>query len=397
MLYLRDNVLLRRPLEPAHIKPRILGHWGTCPGLSFTLTHLNRLIREHDLDLMFVCALDTAPRRCWPMPISTALLGALSRMLAGRGRHDAPVPALFGAARHRTARHNCPARSTRAVSCYSLSHAFGAAFDNPDLIVAAMVGDGEAETGALAASWQSARFLNPARDGAVLPILHLNGYKIANPALLARIPPAELQAFEGMAIAPVSWLATIRPPCTGRWHARWASAWRKSGDPGRARGGGGPARIRWPMIVLRTPKGWTGPRRFDGHAVENSWRSHQVPLADPAGRPQELQALEAWLRAYQPETLFDQEAGWRPGCGRWPRPARAASAPTRMPMAGHCGVRSRCPGRTHTACRSPRPAPPTRRPRRRWRLSAGGDARKSGPLPAVRPRRDRQQPPGGGL
>ena len=131
------------------------------------------------------------------------------------------------------------------------------------------------------------------------------------------------------------------------------------------------------MIVLRTPKGWTGPRRFDGHAVENSWRSHQVPLADPAGRPQELQALEAWLRAYQPETLFDQEAGWRPGCGRWPRPARAASAPTRMPMAGHCGVRSPCPGRTHTACRSPRPAPPTRRPRRRWAPICGRDARKS--------------------
>ena len=312
MLYLRDNVLLRRPLEPAHIKPRILGHWGTCPGLSFTLTHLNRLIREHDLDLMFVCG----PGHGAAAVLAHAYLdGHYSERYPECSQDEAGMTHLF---RHFSAPHGIGSHCTPQLPGsiheggelgYSLSHAFGAAFDNPDLIVAAMVGDGEAETGALAASWQSARFLNPARDGAVLPILHLNGYKIANPALLARIPPAELQAFfEGHGYRPC-FVAGDDPPAMHRKMARALGQCVAEirAIQARARGGGGPARIRWPMIVLRTPKGWTGPRRFDGHAVENSWRSHQVPLADPAGRPQELQALEAWLRAYQPETLFDQE------------------------------------------------------------------------------------------
>lgn len=312
MLYLRDNVLLRRPLEPAHIKPRILGHWGTCPGLSFTLTHLNRLIREHDLDLMFVCG----PGHGAAAVLAHAYLDAhYSERYPECSQDEAGMTHLF---RHFSAPHGIGSHCTPQLPGsiheggelgYSLSHAFGAAFDNPDLIVAAMVGDGEAETGALAASWQSARFLNPARDGAVLPILHLNGYKIANPALLARIPPAELQAFfEGHGYRPC-FVAGDDPPAMHRKMARALGQCVAEirAIQARARGGGGLARIRWPMIVLRTPKGWTGPRRVDGHAVENSWRSHQVPLADPAGRPQELQALEAWLRAYQPETLFDQE------------------------------------------------------------------------------------------
>ncbi|MFG0229616.1 phosphoketolase [Achromobacter sp. 413638] len=312
MLYLRDNVLLRRPLEPAHIKPRILGHWGTCPGLSFTLTHLNRLIREHDLDLMFVCG----PGHGAAAVLAHAYLdGHYSERYPECSQDEAGMTHLF---RHFSAPHGIGSHCTPQLPGsiheggelgYSLSHAFGAAFDNPDLIVAAMVGDGEAETGALAASWQSAKFLNPARDGAVLPILHLNGYKIANPALLARIPPAELQAFfEGHGYRPC-FVAGDDPPAMHRKMARALGQCVAEirAIQARARGGGGPARIRWPMIVLRTPKGWTGPRRVDGHAVENSWRSHQVPLADPAGRPQELQALEAWLRAYQPETLFDQE------------------------------------------------------------------------------------------
>jgi xylulose-5-phosphate/fructose-6-phosphate phosphoketolase len=312
MLYLRDNVLLRRPLEPAHIKPRILGHWGTCPGLSFTLTHLNRLIREHDLDLMFVCG----PGHGAAAVLAHAYLdGHYSERYPECSQDEAGMTHLF---RHFSAPHGIGSHCTPQLPGsiheggelgYSLSHAFGAAFDNPDLIVAAMVGDGEAETGALAASWQSARFLNPARDGAVLPILHLNGYKIANPALLARIPPAELQAFfEGHGYRPC-FVAGDDPPAMHRKMARALGQCVAEirAIQARARRGGGPARIRWPMIVLRTPKGWTGPRRVDGHAVENSWRSHQVPLADPARRPQELQALEAWLRAYQPETLFDQE------------------------------------------------------------------------------------------
>ena len=370
MLYLRDNVLLRRPLEPAHIKPRILGHWGTCPGLSFTLTHLNRLIREHDLDLMFVCG----PGHGAAAVLAHAYLdGHYSERYPECSQDEAGMTHLF---RHFSAPHGIGSHCTPQLPGsiheggelgYSLSHAFGAAFDNPDLIVAAMVGDGEAETGALAASWQSARFLNPARDGAVLPILHLNGYKIANPALLARIPPAELQAFfEGHGYRPC-FVAGDDPPAMHRKMARALGQCvaeiraiqararrRRTGEDSLAHDRAAHA------------EGWTGPRRFDGHAVENSWRSHRVPLADPAGRPQELQALEAWLRAYQPETLFDQEgrlaAGLRTlaptGARRVSANPHADGGALRRPLA--------LPGRTHTACRSPRPAPPTRRPRRRW-------------------------------
>ena len=400
MLYLRDNVLLRRPLEPAHIKPRILGHWGTCPGLSFTLTHLNRLIREHDLDLMFVCG----PGHGAAAVLAHAYLdGHYSERYPECSQDEAGMTHLF---RHFSAPHGIGSHCTPQLPGsiheggelgYSLSHAFGAAFDNPDLIVAAMVGDGEAETGALAAS-AIGRFLNPARDGAVLPILHLNGYKIANPALLARIPPAELQAFfEGHGYRPC-FVAGDDPPAMHRKMARALGQCVAEirAIQARARGGGGPARIRWPMIVLRTPKGWTGPRRFDGHAVENSWRSHRF----------------RW------PTL----PGGRRNCRRW-KPGCAPTSPRPCSTGGPAGGRAadagpdrRAPRQRQPACRwrgiaaSARPAragriqPAGRRARRRrvahagaGRLSAGRDARKSGPLPAVRPRRDRQQPPGGGL
>ncbi|QKI73191.1 phosphoketolase family protein [Achromobacter xylosoxidans] len=310
MLYLRNNALLRRPLEPAHIKRRILGHWGTCPGQTFTLTHLNRLIREHELDLMYVCG----PGHGAAAVLAHAYLdGHYSERYPDCSQDEAGMTRLFqrfsapGGIGSHCSPHVPGSIHEGGELGYSLSHAFGAAFDNPALIVVAMIGDGEAETGPLAASWQSAKFLNPARDGAVLPILHLNGYKIANPSLLARIPHAELQAlFEGYGYRPC-FVEGDDPPAMHRKMARALGQCLAEirAVQARARGGGGRTRIRWPMIVLRTPKGWTGPRQVDGHAVENSWRAHQVPLPDPARRPEDLRALETWMRGYRPEAWFD--------------------------------------------------------------------------------------------
>ncbi|MGE4434979.1 phosphoketolase family protein [Achromobacter sp.] len=311
MLYLRDNPLLRRPLAPDQIKRRILGHWGTCPGQTFTLTHLNRLIREHDLDLMYVCG----PGHGAAAVLAHAYLdGHYSERYPDCSQDEAGMLRLFqrfsapGGIGSHCSPHVPGSIHEGGELGYSLSHAFGAAFDNPALIVAAMVGDGEAETGPLAASWQSARFVNPGRDGAVLPILHLNGYKIANPSLLARISHAELRAlFEGYGYRPC-FVEGDDPPAMHRKMARALGQCLAEirAIQARARGGGcANTHIRWPMIVLRTPKGWTGPRHFDGHAVENSWRAHQVPLPDPASRPDALRTLETWMRVYRPEACFD--------------------------------------------------------------------------------------------
>nr|WP_313658278.1 phosphoketolase family protein [Achromobacter ruhlandii] len=311
MLYLRANALLRQPLAPAHIKRRIRGHWGTCPGQTFTLTHLNRLIREHDLDLMYVCG----PGHGAAAVLAHAYLdGHYSERYPECSRDEAGMTRLFqrfsapGGIGSHCSPHVPGSIHEGGELGYSLAHAFGAAFDNPALIVAAMVGDGEAETGPLAASWQSVRFLNPARDGAVLPILHLNGYKIANPSLLARISHAELLAlFEGHGYRPC-FVEGDDPPAMHRKMARALEQCLAEIRAIQARARGGERTpIRWPMIVLRTPKGWTGPRQIDGHAVENSWRSHQIPLPDPAGRPQDLRALETWMRGYRPEAWFDAD------------------------------------------------------------------------------------------
>lgn len=310
MLYLRDNALLRRPLHADHIKRRILGHWGTCPGQSFALTHLNRLIVEHDLNVMYVCG----PGHGAAAVLAHAYLeGHYSERYPECSQDEAGMLRLFqkfsapGGVGSHCSPHTPGSIHEGGELGYSLSHAFGAAFDNPDLIVAAMIGDGEAETGALAASWHSSKFLNPARDGAVLPILHLNGYKIANPAILARIPHAELLAlFEGYGYRPIFVEGSDAPAM----HRKMARALDQCvadihGIQARARASGPKTRPCWPMIVLRTPKGWTGPQRVHGHAVEDSWRAHQIPVSDPAGRPDELHVLAEWLSSYGPEKLFD--------------------------------------------------------------------------------------------
>ena len=314
MLYLRENALLGKPLEPAHIKRRILGHWGTCPGQTFALTHLNRVIVQHDLNVLYVCG----PGHGAAAVLAHSYLEGhyserypdCSQDEAGMLRLCQKFSAPGGVGSH-CSPHTPGSIHEGGELGYSLSHAFGAAFDNPDLIVAAMIGDGEAETGALAASWQSNKFLNPARDGAVLPILHLNGYKIANPTILARIPHAELLSyFEGMGYQPY-FVEGSDPQAMHRKMARALDQCLADikAAQAQARTVGAKAiktRPRWPMIVLRTPKGWTGPERLHGHDVANSWRAHQVPVPDPAGNVEDLLQLETWLRSYQPETLFDE-------------------------------------------------------------------------------------------
>lgn len=310
MLYLRDNALLRRPLEPEHIKRRILGHWGTCPGQSFTLTHLNRLIVEHDLNLMYVCG----PGHGAAAVLAHAYLdGHYSERYLDCPQNEAGILRLFqkfcapGGIGSHCSPHTPGSIHEGGELGYSLSHAFGAAFDNPGLIVVAMIGDGEAETGALATSWHSTKFLNPVRDGAVLPILHLNGYKIANPTILARMPHHELLAlFEGLGYRPY-FVEGSGPFAMHREMAHTLGQCLADIDAiqSHARATGAKTRPRWPMIVLRTPKGWTGPVRVHGHDVEGSWRAHQIPVADPATRPDEMRILEEWLRSYRPDKLFD--------------------------------------------------------------------------------------------
>ncbi len=311
-IYLLDNPLLREPLRLEHVKPRLLGHWGTSPGLNFIYTHLNRVIRARDANFIYVCG----PGHGGPaMVANTWLEGSYSELYPEVSRDERGMRRLF---RQFSFPGGIPSHVAPDVPGsiheggelgYALSHAFGAAFDNPDLVVACVVGDGEAETGPLAASWHSNKFLNPARDGAVLPILHLNGYKIANPALLARIPEAELLAlFTGLGYEPM----LVEGDQPEAMHRRMAmvldQAMARIGEiQQRARGTtAAPAgRPRWPMIILRSPKGWTGPAQVDGLKTEGFWRSHQVPLSALAANPSHLRQLEEWLRSYRPNELFD--------------------------------------------------------------------------------------------
>jgi xylulose-5-phosphate/fructose-6-phosphate phosphoketolase len=314
-IYLLANPLLREPLRPEHIKPRLLGHFGTTPGLNLIYVHLNRAIRARDLSAIYI----TGPGHGGPGLVANAYLeGTYSELYSDVGSDEEGMRRLF---RQFSFPGGIPSHVAPEVPGsiheggelgYALVHAFGAAFDNPDLLVACVVGDGEAETGPLAASWHSNKFLNPARDGAVLPILHLNGYKIANPTVLARIPERELFAlFEGYGYRPLL-VSGDEPEAV---HQAFAAALDETLDEiaqiqHAARNQGVTERPRWPMIVLRTPKGWTGPEEVDGLPVEGTWRAHQVPIADMTG--EHLRVLEEWLRSYRPEELFDEHGRLMP-------------------------------------------------------------------------------------
>ena len=312
-IYLFDNPLLKKPLKLEHVKPRLLGHWGTTPGLNFIYVHLNRIINAHDLNVLYV----TGPGHGGPgIVANTYLEGTYSEVYPKVSQDEAGLKRLFtqfsfpGGIPSHTAAETPGSINEGGELGYSLMHAYGAAFDNPDLIVACVVGDGEAETGALATSWHSNKFLNPIHDGAVLPILHLNGYKIASPTILARISHEELeQLFCGYGYKP--YFVEGDDPETV--HQTMAATLDVIVEEIRqiqsqARSEGFKKRPLWPMIILRTPKGWTGPKEVDDLKTEGSWRSHQVPLSGLAENPKHLAILEQWLKSYKPEELFD-EAG----------------------------------------------------------------------------------------
>jgi xylulose-5-phosphate/fructose-6-phosphate phosphoketolase len=310
-IYLSDNPLLREPLKLEHTKARLLGHWGTTPGLNFIYVHLNRVIKKHDLNLIYICG----PGHGGPgMVANTYLEGTYTEFYANISEDVEGLEKLFrqfsfpGGIPSHAAPETPGSINEGGELGYALAHAYGAVFDNPDLIAACVIGDGEAETGALAASWHSNKFLNPARDGTVLPILHLNSYKIANPTVLARLSRDELLSlFTGYGYKP--WLVEGDDPET--MHQLMAATLDVVIDEIQrlqkdARTNGFSQRPRYPMIVLRSPKGWTGPKVVDGLPSENSFRSHQVPLAELARKPEHLKLLEEWMRSYKPEELFDQ-------------------------------------------------------------------------------------------
>ena len=312
MLYLRDNPLLRKPLGPEHIKRRLLGHWGSDPGQTFIWVHLNRLIKQLGLNIIYI----SGPGHGAPAVLANSYLeGTYSEVYPDRSRDEEGIRTFFrlfsfpgGVGSHCTPETPGSIHEGGELG-YSISHAFGAAFDNPHLIAVAVVGDGEAETGPLATSWHSNKFLDPVRDGAVLPILHLNGYKIANPTILARIPHEELNSlFIGYGCEPYlvegddppvmhRQMAVTLERCIAQIHEIQRGA----------RQNGVKRRPRWPMIILRTPKGWTGPKEVDGHRVEGFWRAHQVPLTNVVSNPQHLKMLEQWLLSYRPNDRFDQK------------------------------------------------------------------------------------------
>jgi xylulose-5-phosphate/fructose-6-phosphate phosphoketolase len=313
-IYLLDNPLLREPLAIEHVKPRLLGHWGTTPGLNFIYAHLNRVIKARDLDVIYVCG----PGHGGPgMVANTYLEGTYSEIYPDITQDEEGLRKLFrqfsfpGGIPSHAAPETPGSIHEGGELGYALAHAYGAAFDNPDLVVACVVGDGEAETGPLATAWHSNKFLNPVGDGAVLPILHLNGYKIANPTVLGRLPEDELRGlFVGYGHEPLFVEGEDPAPV----HQLMASALTEAlnriqeiqRDARGGRGGNDPPRPRWPMIVLRTPKGWTGPKEVDGLKTEGFWRSHQVPMAALASNPAHLKLLEEWMRSYGPEELFDE-------------------------------------------------------------------------------------------
>jgi xylulose-5-phosphate/fructose-6-phosphate phosphoketolase len=314
-IYLLDNALLHEPLRAEQVKPRLLGHFGTTPGLNLIYVHLNRAIRQRALNVLYV----TGPGHGGPGLVANAYLeGTYSEVYPHVGRDAAGLRQLFrqfsfpGGIPSHVAPETPGSIHEGGELGYALAHAYGAAFDNPELLVACVVGDGEAETGPLATSWHANKLLNPKSDGAVLPILHLNGYKIANPTLLARIPEDELEALmRGYGYEPL-FISVRAEDEHEEVHRRFAAVLDEALDrieeiQRSARVAGASARPRWPMIVLRSPKGWTGPAKVDGVPVEGTWRSHQVPMTDVRSNPEHLRLLEDWLRSYRPEELFDEE------------------------------------------------------------------------------------------
>jgi xylulose-5-phosphate/fructose-6-phosphate phosphoketolase len=332
MIYLRDNPLLKERLKIEHVKHRLLGHWGASPALSFVWVHLNRMIVKHDLDMIFVAG----PGHGAPGVLGPAYLeGTYSEIYPDKSEDREGLRKFFkqfsfpGQIGSHVTPETPGSIHEGGELGYSLSHAYGMALDNPDLIVACVVGDGEAETGPLATAWHSNKFLNPVRDGAVLPILNLNGYKIANPTVLARISHEELEAlFNGYGYTP----HFVEGDDPAVMHQKMAAVLEEAiGDirahQKTARASNNPERPRWPMIVLRSPKGWTGPKEINGHKAEGSWRSHQVPFSDVRENPAHLKLLEDWMGGYKPETLFDADGKLRPELKALaPRGARRMSA-----------------------------------------------------------------------
>ena len=324
-IYLRSNPLLREPLRAEDTKSRLLGHWGTTPGLNFVYAHLNRVIRRDRQEMLFIAG----PGHGGPAVVANAWLeGTYSGIYSNVGDDEPGLAVLFrqfsypGGIPSHAAPESPGSINEGGELGYSLAHAYGSVFDNPKLVTAVVIGDGEAETGPLAASWHSHNFLDPVADGAVLPILHLNGYKIANPTVLARMPEAQLeQLLRGYGHTP-HFVTVADPDDTLSAHREFAAALDECLEEIRAiqaerRGSGGPAAdnegaARWPMIVLRSPKGWTGPREVDGKQVEGTWRSHQVPLSEVRTNPEHLAQLERWLRSYRPGELFDDDGRLRP-------------------------------------------------------------------------------------
>jgi xylulose-5-phosphate/fructose-6-phosphate phosphoketolase len=314
MLYLLANPLLREPLKPEHIKNRLLGHWGSDPGQTFTWVHLNRLIKKYELDLIYL----SGPGHGAPATLSNSYLeGVYSEVYPAMSQDAEGMQKFFkqfsfpgGIGSHCTPETPGSIHEGGELG-YSLSHGFGAAFDNPELIVTVVVGDGEAETGPLATSWHSNKFLNPVTDGAVLPVLHLNGYKIANPTILARIPKEELESLlVGYGWRPIF----VEGDDPAVMHPAMAAALEEcvleiKAIQQKARSAPADAKVerpRWPMVVLRSPKGWTCPKEIDGHKLEGSWRAHQMPILDPVTNPAHLAMVEQWMRSYRPEELFDE-------------------------------------------------------------------------------------------
>src|SRR2546422_6862066 len=318
-IYLQDNPLLETPVSLEHIKPRLLGHWGTTTGLNFIYVHLNRVIKKYDLNMIYIAG----PGHGGPgLVANTYLEGTYSEVYPNISRDVKGMQKLFkqfsfpGGIPSHVAPETPGSIHEGGELGYAVSHAYGAALDNPGLVVACVVGDGEAETGPLATAWHSNKFLNPVTDGAVLPILHLNGYKIANPTVLARISREELEnLFIGYGYHPY-FVEGSEPEAMHQLMASTLDAViaeiQAIQQEARLAEDANPARPQWPMIVLRTPKGWTGPKEVDGKPTEGSWRSHQVPLSDLATKPDHLKLLEKWMRSYRPDELFDKSGKLKP-------------------------------------------------------------------------------------
>ena len=316
-IYLYDNALLQEPLKLEHVKPRLLGHWGTTPGLNFIYVHLNRVIKKYNLDMIYICG----PGHGGPgMVANTYLEGTYTELYPNISQDAEGMQRLFkqfsfpGGIPSHAAPETPGSIHEGGELGYAVSHAYGAAFDNPDLIVACVVGDGEAETGPLATAWHSNKFLNPVTDGAVLPILHLNGYKIANPTVLARISHEELEnLFVGYGYKPYFVEGSDPEPVHEQMAATLDTVINEiKAIQHEARTKRNGQRPRWPMIILRTPKGWTGPKEVDGQKTEDYWRSHQVPLSEMAKKPNHVKLLEQWMKSYRPEELFDTTGRLKP-------------------------------------------------------------------------------------